>query len=153
VDVIHRLIAEHQAEGHLLPRDRTDIARRAARFVVAVRGSRIAGCAELVPLSRSLAEIRSLVVDGRLRGARLGALVVDELVARATRAGHDRLCALTHAPGYFVRLGFSIVPHIWLPEKIVADCHACPQFRHCGQYAVVRDLPSTRMLSVAPGRG
>jgi hypothetical protein len=39
-----------------------------------------------------------------------------------------------------VRLGFSIVPHIWVPEKIAHDCTACPLFRRCGQYAVTLAL-------------
>jgi N-acetylglutamate synthase-like GNAT family acetyltransferase len=54
--------------------------------------------------------------------------------------GFDKLCAFTHAPGYFSRMGFSIVPHLWLPENISADCVACPRFRRCGQYAMVATL-------------
>ena len=34
-------------------------------------------------------------------------------------------------------MGFSIVPHLWLPEKIFTDCVKCPLFRQCGQYAMV----------------
>jgi hypothetical protein len=37
-------------------------------------------------------------------------------------------------------MGFSIVPHLWLPEKIFTDCVKCPQFRRCGQYAMVTPL-------------
>jgi hypothetical protein len=37
-------------------------------------------------------------------------------------------------------MGFSIVPHPWIPEKIEADCRTCPLFRHCGQYAVTLPL-------------
>jgi hypothetical protein len=37
-------------------------------------------------------------------------------------------------------MGFSIVPHPWIPEKIEADCHTCPLFRRCGQYAVTLSL-------------
>jgi hypothetical protein len=33
-----------------------------------------------------------------------------------------------------------MVPHVWLPEKIETDCHSCPHFRRCGQYAVQREL-------------
>ena len=46
----------------------------------------------------------------------------------------------THQPSHFVRLGFSIVPHVWVPEKIAHDCVGCSQFRHCGQYAVSLQL-------------
>mgnify|MGYP001010093963 CR=1 FL=1 len=59
--------------------------------------------------------------------------------------GFETLCAFTHGPGYFVRMGFSIVPHHWVREKILVDCQACPLFRTCGQHAVV--LPLTRAAS------
>ena len=50
------------------------------------------------------------------------------------------LCAFTHQPSHFVRLGFTIVPHMWVPEKIAHDCVGCAQFRQCGQYAVTLPL-------------
>jgi hypothetical protein len=37
-------------------------------------------------------------------------------------------------------MGFSIVPHLWLAEKVFTDCVKCPLFRHCGQYAMVVPL-------------
>ena len=143
-DAIHTLIVSHLADGHLLPRDLGEIAVHAGRFVVALDGDRVVACAELAPLSRSVAEVRSLVVDSAARSAGVGRRIVDELLHRAEVAGYEKLCAFTHTPGYFVRMGFSIVPHVWLPEKIVTDCHACPQFRQCGQYAVVHSLGRSR---------
>jgi N-acetylglutamate synthase-like GNAT family acetyltransferase len=84
--------------------------------------------------------VRSLVVGRDARRCGLGSEIIDELIDRATTAGFEKLCAFTHAPSYFVQRGFSIVPHVWLPEKIVTDCHSCPHFRRCGQYAVLREL-------------
>ena len=139
-DAIHDLIDEHLAEGHLLPREFEEIRVHAHRFVVAVQDDEVLACAELAPLSRSVAEVRSFVVSREARSRGVGRGLVNELVRRATAAGFDKLCAFTHSPGYFVHLGFSIVPHAWLPEKIVTDCHACSQFRRCEQYAVVRML-------------
>jgi N-acetylglutamate synthase-like GNAT family acetyltransferase len=141
---IHALIVEHLAEGRLLPRDRDEIAMHAHRFVLAIRDGRVMACAELAPLSRRVAEVRSLVVHRTARGLRVGSELVNELVDRATTGGFEKLCAFTHAPSFFVRRDFSIVPHVWLPEKIVADCHTCPHFRQCGQYAVIRALRRTR---------
>ena len=90
------------------------------RFVVAVDGrGAIIACGELAPLSSSLAEIRSLVVSEARRGEGLGRRVVDELRVRAQSAGYDDLCVFAHQPAYFAHMGFSIVPHTWLPEKIV----------------------------------
>ena len=137
---IHRLISEHVATDHLLPRTLEDIAQRAARFVVVVRDGALVGCAELAPLSPEVAEVRSLVVDAAARGLGAGRAILDALVHRAAEGGHARLCAFTHRPAYFIRLGFSIVPHLWVREKVVTDCVDCPLFRSCGQHAVELSL-------------
>ena len=137
---MHALIVAHLAEGHLLPRERDAIAVHAHRFVVATTGARVVACAELAPLSRDVSEARSLVVSAEARTLGVGHNIIDELVERATVAGFEKLCAFTHAPAYFVQVGFSIVPHVWLPEKILADCRACPHFRRCGQHAMLREL-------------
>jgi amino-acid N-acetyltransferase len=134
---VHALIAANRDEGRLLPRTLAEIEQHAHRFVVAMRGRRIVGCAELAPLSPQVAEVRSLAVDAAARGAGAGSLLVAELRARARRAGFEKLCAFTHAPAYFSRMGFSIVPHLWLSEKVFTDCVKCPLFRRCGQYAMV----------------
>jgi amino-acid N-acetyltransferase len=137
---IYNLIALHLNEGHLLPRHLGDVRAHAHRFVVAVDDGEIVGCADLAPLSRTVAEVRSLVVSTAARSGGVGGRLVDALVARAAQAGFERLCAFTHVPAYFVRLGFSIIPHAWIPEKISADCGTCAQFRRCGQYAVMLPL-------------
>src|SRR4030095_9720911 len=147
-DAIHELIDEHLTEGHLLPRELGEILVHAHRFVVAVQDDEVLACAELAPLSHTVAEVRSMVVTREARGGGVGRRIVNELVHRATTDGFEKLCAFTHSPGYFVHLGFSIVPHVWLPEKIVRDCHACSQFRRCGQYAVVRSLERARQACV-----
>ena len=136
------LIQANLEEGHLLPRTISELTIHAGRFVVAVRGRKIIGCAELAALSANVAEVRSLAVDTSARGSRVGVMIVDELRRRARREGFERLCAFTHAPGYFTHIGFSIVPHTWLLEKIFTDCVKCPQFRRCGQYAMVVPLDS-----------
>ena len=138
---IHELIQRNQQAGHLLPRQLSELTSRIDRFVVGVdgRGS-IVACGELAPLSPSLAEIRSLVVSEKRRGQGLGHRIVDELSIRARASGYDDLCVFAHQPAYFAHMGFSIVPHTWLPEKIMADCRSCPLFRRCEQFAMVTDL-------------
>jgi amino-acid N-acetyltransferase len=140
---LHSLIAASLTEGRLLPRTLAELTLHANRFVVAVRNRKIVGCAELAPLSPQVAEVRSLVVDPSARSHGVGSLIVDELRTRAHREGYDKLCAFTHAPGYFMPMGFSIVPHLWVSEKVYTDCVKCPLFRRCGQYAMVLPLEST----------
>lgn len=141
---IHDLVARNQQAGHLLPRELSELETRIDRFVVGVDGrGAIIACGELAPLSSSLAEIRSLVVGETRRGEGLGRHIVDELRSRALAAGYSDLCVFAHQPAYFAHMGFSIVPHTWLPEKILADCRSCPLFRKCEQFAMVMDLDVT----------
>lgn len=148
---LHALIAAHLDEGKLLPRTLDELMVHAPRFVVAVEpaagGDRIVGCAELAPLSASVAEVRSLVVKEDVRRLGLGEQMVAALAARARNEEFTKLCAFAHEPAFFVRRGFSIVPHTWLPEKIAHDCYSCPMFRNCSQYAVMLDLDRSGVLS------
>jgi amino-acid N-acetyltransferase len=137
---IHALITANLSAGHLLPRTFEDVEEHVHRFVVAVADEAVIGCGELAPLSSEVAEVRSLVVDEASRGQKTGVALVTALSDRARELGYVTLCAFTHQPSHFVRLGFSIVPHVWVPEKIAHDCVGCSQFRHCGQYAVALQL-------------
>jgi amino-acid N-acetyltransferase len=137
---IHELITANLSAGHLLPRTFEDVESHADRFFVAVNDGTVIGCAELAPLSPEVGEVRSLVVHEASRGQRVGLTLVRALSERAREAGFNTLCAFTHEAVHFIRLGFSIVPHQWVPEKIAHDCVGCRQFRRCGQYAVTLPL-------------
>jgi amino-acid N-acetyltransferase len=75
-----------------------------------------------------------------------GRKLVEALRLRARHEGFDRLCAFTHAPDYFTPMGFSIVPHRSISEKVFTDCVKCAQFRRCGQYAM--ELPIESLADV-----
>ena len=149
---IHALINANQTDGHLLPRTAEDVTRRAARFLVVTVNDAVVGCAELAPLSRAVAEVRSLVVDESTRGRGFGSRIVEELNRWAVQEGFSTLCAFTHNAAHFVRLGFSIVPHQWLPEKIAMDCVGCPKFRQCAQYAMALPLRGRSLRTTPAGQ-
>jgi amino-acid N-acetyltransferase len=149
---ILRLIDANLAAGHLLPRTADDVLRRAARFLVVTIDDVVVGCAELAPLSRAVAEVRSLVVDESCRGRGFGSRIVEELNRWAIQEGFSTLCAFTHHPSHFVRIGFSIVPHQWLPEKIATDCVGCPKFRQCTQYAMALSLRGRSLRTSRAGQ-
>lgn len=138
------LIAAHREEGHLLPRQVDEIRTRASRFLVAEFDGVIKACAELVPLSKQMAEVRSLVVSGDVRRHGLASRLIDELRKRAILEGFQSLLALAHNPLFFIRHNFSLVPHEWLSAKISRDCHNCELFRHCGQHALLLSLAVAR---------
>jgi amino-acid N-acetyltransferase len=162
VPAIARLIETNLEIGHLLPRTIEDLTTHAHRFLLIIaphtgaphagapHGGEIVGCAELAPLSRAVAEVRSLVIDERHRGRGLGSRLVEALKRAARQDGFSTLCAFTHQASVFIRLGFSIVPHPWLPEKLSTDCYACPKFRTCGQYAVALPLRGGSLRRTPP---
>ena len=139
---LHALIMATLEEGHLLPRTLEELTVHAERFTIALRGKTIVGCAELAPLSPTVAEVRSLAVSPLVRGSGVGTRIVEELRRRARRESFEKLCAFTHTPAYFIHMGFSIVPHMWVPEKVFADCFSCPKFRQCGQFAMIVPVES-----------
>ena len=148
---VHRLITDNLEVGHLLPRTLADVTDHASRFVVAEADGDVVACAELAPLSGTVAEVRSLVVAEALRGRHIGPNLVADLASRGAARGFSTLCAFTHEPSHFVRMGFTIVPHMWVPEKIAHDCTRCPLFRRCGQYAVTLPLkPGVRLRPEQP---
>ncbi len=105
-----------------------------------------------------VAEVRSLVVSKSFRRVGVAARLIEELKVRARADGFESLCAFTHDARFFVRQNFSIVPHLWLPEKIATDCVTCPLFRACGQYAMILPLEAVARYASAcrgaprPGR-
>ena len=139
---LHALITANLEEGHLLPRTLGELTVHAERFTIALRGKTIVGCAELAPLSPTVAEVRSLAVSPLVRGSGVGTRIVEELRRRARRESFEKLSAFTHTPAYFIHMGFSIVPHMWVPEKVFADCVGCPKFHQCGQFAMIVPVES-----------
>jgi len=140
---IARLIAANQSEGFLLPRTEAEIRDRIDRFVVVTRaaansglGAGLIGAAALEPYGDHLAEIRSLVVDPRFRGAGLGARIIQSLLRRARRRGVRRVFALTVIPAFFGRCGFTPAPLDAFPEKVFRDCARCLRRHACIETAV-----------------
>lgn len=153
-DAIHALVAAHLEEGKLLPRQLDELRRHATRFVVAEADGAIQACAELAPLSSNVAEVRLLVVAAPYRQHGLAGTLVNSLRAHAVSQGFETLTAFTHDARFFVRQNFSIVPRLWVPEKIATDCHTCPLFLRCEQYAMVLPLTASKRAGMAdvPGR-
>ena len=162
-EALWALIHAHQREGHLLPRELSELRRHASRFLVAeIPGgeagrpegapAELVACAELAPLSDRVAEVRSMVVSTKVRRVGLASRMVGEIRQRAMTLGFETLCAFTHDARFFVRQNFSIVPHTWLPAKIATDCVSCPLFRNCGQHAMMLPLLDIPMY-VAPSTG
>lgn len=151
-EALWTLIQTHQREGHLLPRELSELRRHASRFLVAEISGKpeLVACAELAPLSDRVAEVRSMVVNSKVRRVGLASRMVAEIRQKAASMGFETLCAFTHDARFFVRQNFSIVPHTWLPAKIATDCVSCPLFKTCGQHAMMLPLLDIPMYVPSP---
>lgn len=152
---LHALIARYAEEGLLLPRTLDEIRDHADHFLVLVERSaqnekaashKILGCVALEPYGTDLAEIRSLAVAPELRGGGVGARLVRTALATARRRKFSRVFAVTHAPEFFVRQGFTASSRQDVPEKVERDCVGCPKARKCKLVAVIAQVSRERTL-------
>ena len=139
-DDLFHLIMDNVESGHLLPRPLGEVVLHVPRFLVAAGPEGVVGCAELSRLSPRMAEVRSLVVAEEYRGMGIGTRLLKTVLDTAREQRHPHIFGFTHDPRPFIRFGFSIVPHPWIPDKITSDCQSCIWFRHCTQYAVILDI-------------
>lgn len=142
---IHALIAHYAAQGLLLPRSEENVREHLGCFLLLEDEGRVAGCVALEPYGAELAEIRSLALEPDARGRGLGARLLRYALAIAKRRNITRVFAVTHAPEFFARQGFTLSARQALPEKIARDCRACPKAAHCQLVAVVATVCPARV--------
>ena len=98
------------------------------------------GCGSLHSFSNDTVELCALATATDVAPTGTGRALVDALVERARMQRMQRVFALTLAPGFFSKMGFTIVEHRELPLKVWTDCVACPKYGNCDEVAMVRDL-------------
>ena len=103
---IRRLIDQYVEDGTLLPRTDSFIAMHAEHFLVAEEDGHLVGCVHLDEYAPSLAELRSLAVDGQAKGRGVGRALVLATEALAKRRGCATLFAVSNDEAYFNRFGF-----------------------------------------------
>ncbi len=140
VSAIAALINRYAAQNLMLARSENAIVAALDYFVVAESDGQFAGCAALAFLTPQMVEIRSLAVDERFAGKRIGSKIVMTLVERARRLGVEQVIALTLRPNLFRRLHFHTVERWSLSPKVWSECIYCPKFHQCDEIAMVRDL-------------
>ena len=134
---IHELISQYSDDGTLLPRTQQDIFENVRDFVVVEDKRRVVGCAALHFYGLSLAEVRSVAVDVEYHGRHAGTTLIKGLMAEAKYHKVERVFLFTRVPEFFGRMGFTVVPHDLLPEKVHKDCIVCPRRHCCDEIAMV----------------
>lgn len=145
---IHELISLYSGDGTLLPRTQIEICENIRDFTVVVADDQIIGCAAFHIYGLSLAEVRSVTVNPQFQGRHAGTVLVQALLTEAQHHQVERVFLFTRAPDFFSKLGFTIVPHGLLPEKVFKDCMACPRRQNCDEIAMVHGTVSADELKL-----
>ncbi|MFQ5354886.1 MAG: N-acetyltransferase [Mariprofundaceae bacterium] len=145
VEAIFDLLQPFADQEIILPRSRDDIYQHLQEFIVAICDDKLLGAAAVHIYGSNLAEIRSLVVNQQHHGTGLGRMLVEACEKWASGLGVACVFALTYAPDFFKRLGFSIVAKESLPHKIWTVCVHCARFTDCDEVAVQKNLSGARI--------
>jgi len=136
-DQIYEIISSFAKKELLLPRAKPDIYEHIRDFFVWEENDRILGCCALHIVWYDLGEIRSLAVRGESQKDGIGRALVLACLNEAKELGLKEVFALTYVPGFFEKLGFSLIDKHQLPRKIWTDCVNCPYFPDCKEQAVI----------------
>lgn len=126
-------------DGTLLRRTPEDVCAAIDEFMVAEdEDGCFLGCIALYRYGPNLAEVRSVAVDPKARGQRVGHKLMTAALQKAAERGIECLCLFTRIPEFFRSYGFREVPRSSVPEKYFKDCRTCPRRHNCDEKAMVR---------------
>jgi len=137
---ISTLINYYAEHDKMLFRSLAEIYENLQTFSVVEEDGVVIGCCALEVIWSDLAEIKSLAVDPGHRNRSVGTMLVAAAVDQARDLGLPRVFALTLEPGFFQKLGFTIVAKEALPMKVWSDCARCPKQQECDEIAMVKSL-------------
>jgi amino-acid N-acetyltransferase len=138
--MICALINYYAEHDKMLFRSLAEIYENLQTFFVAEEDGRTIGCCALEVVWSDLAEIKSLAIEAGRRGQGVGTALVTAALDQARYLGVPRVFALTLEPGFFERIGFTVVRKEDLPMKVWSDCAKCPKQTECDETAVIRTL-------------
>ena len=136
----------------LVPRSMGNIVENIDRFVVAVSGSDIIGCAayqvhpEIGQPEAATVEIQSVAVRAPYRRQGVGRAIVEAVVERVSPFRPREVVVLTFAPEFFASLGFSEIPKTKVMHKLYTGCINCT--KHTDPFT----CPEIAMLHVVSSR-
>jgi len=132
----------------LVPRSMGNIVENIDRFVVAVSGADIIGCAayqvhpEIGQPEAATVEIQSVAVRAPYRRRGVGRAIVEAVAAKVSPFNPREVVVLTFAPEFFASLGFREIPKTKVMHKLYTGCINCTKHTDpftCPEIAMVRE--------------
>jgi len=132
------LVEEEVNRGVILRRSDDEVATNIRSYTLVFNKSELIGYAALHIHSPQLAEIRSLIVDERVRGLGAGKKLVEYCIEEAKDLGIKEILVLTYIAEFFKKLGFHEIAKEKIPDhKIWADCIKCIHFPICNEISLI----------------
>lgn len=116
---IRQLIDDYSGERRLLSKATVALYEDVPEFRVAVGDDgTVVGCGAVHVLWEDLAEIRTVAVDRRCRGRKIGGKLVSSLLDDARSLGVKRVFVLTFEAGFFGSFGFKEIDGAPVPQPV-----------------------------------
>lgn len=141
IEAMQRLVAPYVQNGAILMRSDDELSTNIRSYVLALIKEELVGYCALHIHSKTLAEVRSLVVREDSRHKKIGSKIVSELICEAKSLGVREILSLTYIPEFFTSLDFKEIAKEDIPNhKIWADCIKCKHFPICNEIAMIKTI-------------
>ena len=141
IDEMQKLVQEAVQEGLILPRSEDEIATNIRSYIIAKDDNKIVGFVALHIHTKTLAEIRSLIVEKKYRGQSIGKNLVLKSIEEGKDLGAKEILVLTYEKEFFEKMGFNEIEKDKIPEhKIWADCIRCKHFPICNEVSMIKKI-------------
>jgi amino-acid N-acetyltransferase len=118
---IRRLVDLYATERRLLSKATVALYEDVQDFWVAVDAGTVVGCGALHVMWEDLAEVRTVGVDPRYRGHKVGYRIVEALLCSARELGVAKVFCLTFETEFFAAFGFTAIDGAPVPPKVYEE--------------------------------
>lgn len=136
------LVNYYADKGLMLSRSRCMLYENIRDFVVIEQDHEIIGIGALHVLWNDLAELRTLAVKEGMTKKGIGRQIVSSILEEAKELKIQKVFTLTYQPGFFEKMGFSVIEKEAMPHKVWTDCINCPKFPNCNEICLEINLVS-----------
>ena len=141
IENMQKVVKKAVEEGIILPRSDDEIATNIRSYIVAKYKGEIVGFTALHIHTKTLAEIRSLIVQENYQGMGIGKNLVLKALQEGKDLGVKEVLSLTYNKEFFEKLGFKEIQKDKIPEhKIWADCIKCKHFPICNEISMIKKI-------------
>ena len=140
VEEMVNLVNYYADKGLMLSRSRCMLYENIRDFVVVEQNNEIIGIGALHVLWNDLAELRTLAVKEGMVNKGIGRQIVNFILEEAKELKIQKVFTLTYQPGFFEKMGFSVIDKEKMPQKVWTDCINCPKFPNCNEICLEINL-------------